>query len=107
MLRREVSRPAMLIKEHSARNRRTLKLGRHNMYCTACGKAMAEDDRVCSRCGKMVGIPPTPKKLIRSRAERKIAGVCAGLAQYFNLDVLLVRSLCVFIALATGVCPGV
>ena len=50
------------------------------MYCNACGKAMAEDDRVCSRCGNMVGIPPTPKKLIRSRAERKIAGVCAGLA---------------------------
>jgi phage shock protein C len=77
------------------------------MYCNACGKAMAEDDRVCSRCGKMVGIPPTPKKLIRSRAERKIAGVCAGLAQYFELDVLLVRILCVFITLASGICPGV
>jgi phage shock protein C len=78
------------------------------MYCNACGKAMAEDERVCSRCGNMVGIPPTtPKTLIRSRAERKIAGVCAGLAQYFNVDVLLVRILCVFITLATGVCPGV
>jgi phage shock protein C len=76
------------------------------MYCNACGKAMAEDDRVCSRCGNLVGIPPTPKKLIRSRGERKIAGVCAGLAQYFNLDVWLVRILCVFITLATGVCPG-
>jgi len=77
------------------------------MYCNACGKAMAADDRVCSRCGKMVGIPPTPKKLIRSRAERKIAGVCAGLAEYFELDVLLVRILCVFLTLATGVCPGI
>jgi phage shock protein C len=77
------------------------------MYCNACGKAMAEDDRVCSRCGKMVGIPATPKKLIRSRAERKIAGVCAGLAEYFELDVLLVRILCVFITLASGICPGV
>jgi len=71
------------------------------MYCNACGKAMAEDDRVCSRCGNMVGIPPTPKKLIRSRAERKIAGVCAGLAQYFNLDVLLVRILWTFLTAAT------
>jgi len=77
------------------------------MYCNACGKAMAEDDRVCSRCGKMVGVPPTPKKLIRSRAEGKIAGVSAGLAQYFELDVLLVRILCVFITLASGICPGV
>jgi phage shock protein C len=47
------------------------------------------------------------KKLVRSRAERKIAGVCAGLAQYFDLDVSLVRILCFFITLATGVCPGV
>jgi phage shock protein C len=77
------------------------------MYCNACGKAMAEDDRVCSRCCNMVGIPPAPKKLMRSRAEGKIAGVCAGLAQHFGVDVLLVRILCFFITLASGVCPGV
>jgi phage shock protein C len=77
------------------------------MYCNACGKAIAEGDRVCSCCGNMVGIPPTPKKLMRSRTERKIAGVCAGLAQYFDLDVSLVRILCFFIALVTGVFPGV
>jgi phage shock protein C len=44
---------------------------------------------------------------IRSRAEKKIAGVCAGLAQYFDLDVSVVSILCFFITLATGVCPGV
>lgn len=27
------------------------------------------------------------KKLVRPRADRKIAGVCAGLAQYFGIDV--------------------
>jgi phage shock protein C len=77
------------------------------MYCNACGKAIAEDGRFCSYCGNVVGIAPTPKKLLRSRADKKIAGVCAGLAQYFDLDVTLLRILCVFIALATGVCPGV
>jgi phage shock protein C len=77
------------------------------MYCNACGKSIAEDGRFCSYCGNVVGIPPTPKKLMRSRAERKIVGVCAGLAQYFDLDVSLVRILCFFIALATGVFPGV
>ena len=77
------------------------------MFCNACGKTIAEDGRFCSYCGNVVGIVPTPEKLIRSRAERKIAGVCAGLAQYFNLDVLLVRILCVFLTAATGVCPGV
>jgi phage shock protein C len=44
---------------------------------------------------------------MRSRSEKKIAGVCAGLAQYFDLDVSVVRILCFFITLATGICPGV
>jgi phage shock protein C len=77
------------------------------MYCNACGKAIAEDGRFCSYCGHVEGILPTPRKLTRSRAERKIAGVCAGLAQHFDRDVTLVRILCVFITLATGFCPGV
>jgi phage shock protein C len=54
-----------------------------------------------------VGIVPTPNRLTRSRSDRKIAGVCAGLAQYFDLDVTLVRILCIFLTLATGVCPGI
>ena len=77
------------------------------MYCNACGKVIAEDGRFCSHCGNVVGIPPTPKKLMRSRPDRKIVGVCAGLAQYFDLDVSLVRILCFFLTLASGVCPGV
>jgi len=32
-----------------------------------------------------------PKRLYRSRENRQIAGVCGGLAEYFNLDVTLVR----------------
>jgi phage shock protein C len=44
---------------------------------------------------------------MRSRADRKIAGVCAGLAHYYDLDVSLVRVLWFFITLATGVCPGI
>ncbi len=77
------------------------------MYCNACGKAIAEDGRFCPYCGNVVGIPPTPSKLMRSRADRKIAGLCAGLAHHFDLDTSLVRILCVFLTLATGVCPGI
>lgn len=32
-----------------------------------------------------------PKRLQRSRKDRMVAGVCGGLAQYFNVDVMLVR----------------
>ena len=77
------------------------------MYCNACGKAIADDGRFCSHCGNAVGIPPTHKQLMRSRADGKIAGVCAGLAHYFDVDILLVRILSIFLTLATGVCPGI
>lgn len=30
-------------------------------------------------------------QLYRSKTDRKIAGVCGGLAEYFNIDPLLVR----------------
>ena len=31
------------------------------------------------------------KKLCRSRVNKKIAGVCGGIAEYFNIDPTLVR----------------
>lgn len=43
-----------------------------------------------------------PKKLYRSRKNRMIAGVCAGLAIYFNIDVILVRVIFVALAFADG-----
>lgn len=45
------------------------------------------------------------KKLVRSTTDKMIAGVCAGVANYFNIDVVLVRILFVLFALAGG--PGV
>lgn len=77
------------------------------MYCNACGKNIAEDGRFCCYCGNVVGILPLPKKLMRSRSDRKIGGVCAGLAHYLELDVSLVRILWFFITLACGIVPGV
>jgi phage shock protein C len=44
------------------------------------------------------------RKLSRSCGERKLAGVCGGLAQYLKLDVTIVRLVFVFMALAGG--PG-
>ena len=31
------------------------------------------------------------KKLYRSKTDKKICGVCGGLAEYFNMDATLVR----------------
>lgn len=43
-----------------------------------------------------------PKRLYRSRIDRRIAGVCGGIAQYINLDVTIVRLLWVLFCLAGG-----
>jgi phage shock protein C len=45
------------------------------------------------------------KKFQRLEAGKKIAGVCTGLADYFNLDVTLVRVVFIVLALA-GVGAG-
>ena len=44
-----------------------------------------------------------PRKLYRaSEKDSKIGGVCAGLAEYFNIDPTLVRLLWVLLALVFG-----
>ena len=42
------------------------------------------------------------KKLYRSRTDRKVAGVCGGLATYTNTDVTLWRVAAVILALPGG-----
>jgi phage shock protein C len=42
-----------------------------------------------------------PRRLYRSRVDRKILGVCAGLGAYFNIDPTIVRLLFVIAALAS------
>jgi phage shock protein C len=34
-----------------------------------------------------------PRKLYRSQNQRMLAGVCGGLAEYFNVDATLIRVL--------------
>jgi phage shock protein C len=73
------------------------------MYCNYCGKVLQDDANVCAYCGTRVGAVIARKRLVRPRAGRKIAGVCAGLAEYFDLDVTLVRVVWLVVALMTGV----
>lgn len=42
------------------------------------------------------------KKLYRSTEDRKIAGVCGGIGEYFDVDPTLVRLLAVVLVLAGG-----
>jgi phage shock protein C len=45
------------------------------------------------------------KRLYRSRDDRMIAGVCGGLAEYFDIDPVIVRIIA-FILLLPGGLPG-
>jgi phage shock protein C len=43
-----------------------------------------------------------PRKLYRSQNQRMIAGVCGGLAEYFNVDATLMRVLFLLLAVFGG-----
>src|SRR5438477_2594426 len=45
---------------------------------------------------------PQKRRLVRRPAEGKIAGVCAGLAEYFDADVALVRAAWVVLSIWPG-----
>ena len=42
------------------------------------------------------------KKLYRSNSDKKIAGVCAGLAKYLNIDVTLIRLIWALVVICGG-----
>ncbi len=47
------------------------------------------------------------KKLYRSKKDRKIAGVCGGLAEYFGVDATLIRLGWILLTFMTGIAPFV
>ena len=70
------------------------------MYCTNCGTEANAADRFCRDCGHQTPVgaaSPQPgraaSRLYRATSDKKIAGICGGLAEYFGVDSTLVRLL--------------
>lgn len=42
------------------------------------------------------------KRLYKSNTDKKICGVCGGIAEYFNVDSTLVRLICILLILGVG-----
>ena len=91
------------------------------MICPRCQKEIADGSNFCYLCGERLGsagqpgaaapqgAAPAPgaaygepRRLMRSVTDRKLGGVCAGLAYYLDLDVSLVRVLAVCSVLFYG-----
>lgn len=47
------------------------------------------------------------KKLYKSATDKKIDGICAGIAEFFDIDPTLIRAAFVFAAILSGIFPGV
>jgi phage shock protein C len=77
------------------------------MYCSSCGIDVTEGFRFCPQCGTATGVNTgftsqtgrPGRFLSRPRDDRKLAGVCSGLARYFGIDVTLIRILMVVFAI--------
>jgi phage shock protein C len=72
------------------------------MYCNYCGRVIQDDAAVCAYCGIRVGASLARTRLARPRLGRKIAGVCLGFSEYFDIDVTLVRVVWLITAFMTG-----
>jgi phage shock protein C len=86
------------------------------MTCVNCQKDIAAGSKFCYNCGAAQPLPAsdpayapgyTPplharKRLVRSSTDCKIAGVCGGLADYFDVDPMIVRLVWVLLFFFAG-----
>ena len=72
------------------------------MICTNCGREVADSSNFCSVCGGRQRQRTLHKQLTLSATDKKLAGVCGGIAEYLDVDSTVVR----LIWVALSVVPG-
>jgi phage shock protein PspC (stress-responsive transcriptional regulator) len=78
------------------------------MNCARCASEIESESAFCRFCGAPVGapLPPLNRRLVRRPDEGRLGGVCAGMAEYFDTDVTLVRLAWVILTLVPGAVLG-
>jgi phage shock protein C len=81
------------------------------MICPNCQKEIVDGSKFCYNCGARLAGPDAPaatpvcppaKRLMRSSRDKKLGGVCAGIADYFDLDPTIVRVIWLLAVLLGG-----
>ena len=77
------------------------------MSCVRCGREIADEALYCQFCGADQRVNPTPQgtstyRLRRSVVDRQIAGVCGGIARYFETDPVFIRVAWVILTIVPG-----
>jgi phage shock protein C len=80
------------------------------MACIRCQRDVPADAVFCPACGARQssdsGSSWGTRRLVRIPSEQRIAGVCAGLADYVNVDVTLVRAAWIVLSIVPGAIIG-
>jgi phage shock protein C len=74
--------------------------------CAKCQQEIETESSYCRFCGTPARPTTTARRFVRLPDEGKIAGVCAGLAAYFDADVTIVRLVWVILSIIPGVFIG-
>ena len=80
------------------------------MACIRCQRDVPADAVFCPACGARQAADASSwgtRRLVRIPSEQKIAGVCAGIAEYFGWDVTLFRVAFVLVSIVSAAFPGI
>lgn len=75
-----------------------LRFGKYVYFCTHKPRSAQAEQKTKANMEK--------KKLYRSMTDKKLCGVCGGIAEYFDIDPTLVRLLWVCASLFSACFPG-
>jgi phage shock protein C len=74
--------------------------------CYKCQREIEAESSYCRFCGAAARNSDAARRFVRLPNDGKVAGVCAGLAAYFDADVTIVRLVWVILSIIPGVLIG-